>query len=90
MEVGEGDLTSERAVCADCPRDLREAILKPRNNKMTPKGDPAAKKFWTGNKRGGSFLLLVSGIGCSSATEGGGVGGGVVGCNVSISNASND
>lgn len=90
MDVGEGDLTSDKAVCTDCPSDLREAILKPRSNKMTPKGEPTAKKFWTGNKRGGSLRLLLSGIGWSSVEGGGGGGGGVVGCRVSISNASSD
>lgn len=75
IEEEDGDLTSERAAFADAwPSDLRDAILNPRNNRMTPKGEPAAKKFCTGNNKGGSFLLsLLLGIGCSSMDEVGAV-----------------
>lgn len=46
MEEGEGDLTSDKADLTEAwPSDLRDAILKPLKSKITPNGDPAAKKF---------------------------------------------
>lgn len=81
MEVCEGDLMSDKAFF--CP--FRDAILKPRNNRMTPRGDPAAKKFFTGNKRGANFLLSVSSISWFGKNVGN-----VSGCSVKTSNASID
>jgi hypothetical protein len=62
--------------------------LNPLKSKITPSGEPIAKKFWQGNKSGGSFRS-DDGIGCSSNTVDcllSGTGG----CKVSTSNANRD
>lgn len=50
-------------------RNRRDTILHPRSSRITPRGEPTAKKFCTGNKRTGVFLSIAVGIRFSSSIE---------------------
>lgn len=60
MGIGDAEVdeTSAKVRCDEDIRDLREPILKPFSNKMIPKGEPTAKKFWTWKFKGGAVGLL--------------------------------
>lgn len=87
MDKAEGAFMSDKAWCMLAgSSDFLDAILNPLNKRMTPKGEPAAKKLSTGNKSGGNLLFsLVEGRGSSTISVGT-----VGGCKLSISNASRD
>lgn len=74
-------------------RHFRDAILYPRNNRMTPRGDPTAKKLRTGNKRAGDFLSTAMEDACKSSSMESvraSLERGCSGCVLKISNARSD
>lgn len=49
-------------------RHFRDAILYPRNKRITPRGEPTAKKFRTGNNKAGDFLSIAMEDACKSSS----------------------